>query len=63
MRDLAEDPESIGLIKRTIAAGKPVDLVCHAPGVLRQVKGVTEFCPRAGKRRLPGAGAAPPQSR
>ena len=39
MWDLAEDPDSIGLIERTIAAGKPVDLVCHAPGVLRHVKG------------------------
>ena len=39
MWDLAEDPVSIGLIERTIAAGKPVALVCHAPGVLRHVKG------------------------
>ena len=39
MWDLAEDPDSIGLIERTIAAGKPVDLVCHTPGVLRHVKG------------------------
>ncbi|CAD6554218.1 Protein/nucleic acid deglycase HchA [Paraburkholderia hiiakae] len=39
MWDLAEDRDSIGLIERTIAAGKPVDLVCHAPGVLRHVKG------------------------
>ena len=37
--DLAEDPASIGLIEKTIAAGKPVALVCHAPGVLRHVKG------------------------
>lgn len=36
--DLAEDRDSIGLIERTIAAGKPVALVCHAPGVLRHVK-------------------------
>jgi putative intracellular protease/amidase len=39
MWDLAEDRDSIGLIERTIAAGKPVALVCHAPGVLRHVKG------------------------
>ncbi len=39
MWDLAEDPDSISLIERTIAAGKPVALVCHAPGVLRHVKG------------------------
>lgn len=37
--DLAEDPHSIGLIERFAAAGKPVALVCHAPGVLRHVKG------------------------
>jgi putative intracellular protease/amidase len=39
MWDLAEDTDSISLIERTIAAGKPVALVCHAPGVLRHVKG------------------------
>jgi putative intracellular protease/amidase len=36
--DLAEDRNSISLIERTYAAGKPVALVCHAPGVLRHVK-------------------------
>jgi putative intracellular protease/amidase len=36
--DLAEDPASIGLIESTIAAGKPVAAVCHAPGVLRHTK-------------------------
>jgi putative intracellular protease/amidase len=35
--DLAEDPHSIALIQSFIAAGKPVALVCHAPGVLRHV--------------------------
>jgi putative intracellular protease/amidase len=35
--DLAEDPASIGLIESTIAAGKPVAAVCHAPAVLRHV--------------------------
>ena len=39
MWDLAEDQNSIGLIESTVAAGKPVALVCHAPGVLRHVKG------------------------
>ena len=38
MWDLAEDPNSIGLIESFLAAGKPVALVCHAPGVLRHVK-------------------------
>jgi putative intracellular protease/amidase len=36
--DLAEDPASIGLIESTIAAGKPVAAVCHAPGALRHTK-------------------------
>ncbi len=36
--DLVEDADSIALIEVTLAAGKPVALVCHAPGVLRHVK-------------------------
>jgi putative intracellular protease/amidase len=36
--DLAEDKHSIALIESTHAAGKPVALVCHAPGVLRHAK-------------------------
>ncbi|MER2194769.1 type 1 glutamine amidotransferase domain-containing protein [Methylobacterium brachiatum] len=36
--DLAEDPASITLIETTLGAGKPVALVCHAPGVLRHAK-------------------------
>lgn len=36
--DLAEDATSIALIEATLAAGKPVAAVCHAPGVLRHVK-------------------------
>jgi len=36
--DLAVDRHSIGLIESFIAAGKPVALVCHAPGVLLHVK-------------------------
>ena len=36
--DLAEDPASVRLIQNTFKAGKPVTLVCHAPGVLRHVK-------------------------
>ena len=38
MWDLAEDPNSIKLIESFLAAGKPVALVCHAPGALRHVK-------------------------
>lgn len=37
--DLAEDPDSIHLIEKTYAAGKPVGAVCHAPGVLRHARG------------------------
>ncbi len=36
--DLAEDALSIALIEKTFAAGKPLALVCHAPGVLRHAK-------------------------
>jgi putative intracellular protease/amidase len=36
--DLAEDPDSIDLIEAFYEAGKPVALVCHAPGVLRHVE-------------------------
>jgi len=35
--DLAEDKNSAHLIEATLRAGKPVALVCHAPGVLRHV--------------------------
>jgi putative intracellular protease/amidase len=38
MWDLAEDTSSIALIEATLASGKPIALVCHAPGVLRHVK-------------------------
>ncbi|MFE3494730.1 type 1 glutamine amidotransferase domain-containing protein [Streptomyces sp. NPDC059175] len=33
--DLAEDAVSARLIETTLRSGKPVGLVCHAPGVLR----------------------------
>lgn len=33
--DLAEDTVSARLIESTLRSGKPVGLVCHAPGVLR----------------------------
>ena len=38
MWDLAEDPHSIRLVESFIEAGKPIALVCHAPGVLHRVK-------------------------
>lgn len=36
--DLAEDPNSVKLIETFLATGKPVALVCHAPGALRHIK-------------------------
>ncbi len=36
--DLAEDKNSIALIETFYRAGKPLGLVCHAPGVLRHTK-------------------------
>jgi putative intracellular protease/amidase len=38
--DLAEDPKSISLIEDTLAAGKPLAAVCHAPGAFRHAKWV-----------------------
>ncbi|WP_433796677.1 type 1 glutamine amidotransferase domain-containing protein [Actinoplanes sp. CA-252034] len=37
--DLAEDADSRNIIETTLRSGKPVALVCHAPGVLRHVTG------------------------
>lgn len=37
MWDLAEDPNSIALLESFYNSGKPIALVCHAPGVLRHV--------------------------
>ncbi|MBQ1782023.1 MAG: type 1 glutamine amidotransferase domain-containing protein [Gammaproteobacteria bacterium] len=36
--DLAEDARSIALIEATVAAGKPLGAVCHAPGIFRHTK-------------------------
>ena len=36
--DLANDSDSIGLIESTYAAGKPIALVCHAPGALGKTR-------------------------
>ena len=38
MWDLAEDPISIALLESFYNSGKPIALVCHAPGALRHVK-------------------------
>jgi putative intracellular protease/amidase len=39
MWDLAEDKTSAKLLETMFAAGKPIALVCHAPGALRHVNG------------------------
>lgn len=36
--DLTHDRHALSLIEQTLAAGKPVALVCHAPGILTNVK-------------------------
>ena len=51
--DLAEDKASIALIEAMIAAGKPVATVCHAPGVLRHVKG-TDGKPLVNGKKVTG---------
>ncbi|MFI8570631.1 type 1 glutamine amidotransferase domain-containing protein [Stenotrophomonas bentonitica] len=51
--DLAEDRHSVALIEAFIAAGKPVALVCHAPGVLRDVK-TAEGTPLVQGRKVTG---------
>jgi len=38
MWDLAESKVSIALLEAFYSSGKPIALVCHAPGVLRHVK-------------------------
>jgi putative intracellular protease/amidase len=38
--DLVEDKNSVQLIETAIQTNKPVGLVCHAPGVLRDVKSI-----------------------
>jgi putative intracellular protease/amidase len=50
MWDLAEDPNSIRLIESTLAAGKPLALVCHAPGVLHRARAADGRPLVAGKR-------------
>lgn len=47
--DLANDLHSVHLIEQTLQAHKPVALVCHAPGVLGQVKDAAGTSIVAGK--------------
>ena len=51
--DLANDKSSVALIEAMQAAGKPVAAVCHAPGVLRDVKG-PDGKPLVSGRRVTG---------
>lgn len=51
--DLAGDSDSIRLIEQCLQAGKPVAAVCHAPGVLRQVR-TADGRPLAEGRKVTG---------
>ncbi|WP_405675481.1 type 1 glutamine amidotransferase domain-containing protein [Streptomyces sp. NBC_01511] len=51
--DLAEDEHSIRLIEATLRAGKPLALVCHAPGVLRHTT-APDGAPLVQGRRVTG---------
>lgn len=48
--DLSENADSIALIERTYAAGKPVAAVCHGPAVLRHAQGALREPLVKGKR-------------
>jgi putative intracellular protease/amidase len=39
--DLASDSRVLRMIEDTVAAEKPVAMVCHAPGILRDARGAT----------------------
>lgn len=51
--DLAEDRDSIALIEVFAAKDRPIGAVCHAPGVLRHVKG-TDGQPLVNGRKVTG---------
>lgn len=51
--DLAEDRDSIALIEAFAAKDRPIGVVCHAPGVLRHVKG-TDGQPLVKGRKVTG---------
>ena len=48
--DLAEDPDSLALIGDILSSGKPLALVCHAPGALRHAKDAAGKALIAGRR-------------
>lgn len=51
--DLVEDADSLKLIERNFAAGKPVAAVCHGPAVLRHAQGALSQ-PLVKERRVTG---------
>lgn len=51
--DLADDGDSKALIEETLAAGKPVALVCHAPAALKNVT-TAEGAPLVRGRKVTG---------
>ena len=51
--DLAEDASSKALIEATLAAGKPVALVCHAPAALKNVQ-ASDGAPLVKGKRVTG---------
>ncbi|KJE19862.1 putative intracellular protease/amidase [Frankia torreyi] len=53
MWDLAEDPASIRLIEQVHQSGRPLALVCHAPGALRHAK-APDGTPLVAGRRVTG---------
>ena len=53
MWDLADDADSKAVIEETLAAGKPVALVCHAPAALKNVT-TPEGAPLVRGRKVTG---------
>ena len=53
MWDLAEDATSIKLIERMVESGRPIALVCHAPGVMRHAN-KADGTPVVAGRRVTG---------
>ncbi len=51
--DLANSDDSVSIIEDTLAAGKPLALVCHAPGVLRDAL-ADDGTPLVAGRRVTG---------
>ena len=50
MEDLSADETSAGVLTRTLASGKPLGVVCHAPAALLATEGAEGGSPFAGYR-------------